>query len=400
MENSPAQIGETDPLPPRVVIWRFSIWLFSGNSRRGKLKSLSGAHRMSETHSEIPSSAASASVRIIAIAVLFGCIYYASSVVITLICSILIASVLDPGVRVMETYRIPRWLASLIMVLLMLTVAYLVIYAIYDRAQAFLVAMPKLIDRLKQITAHIQLTANNIQQSTQTIMPTSPEANMPTVRLQQESPYMQFLLRGIGSMYAFAVTVMFIPFLVFFMLTSKNQLWASSLNLFPIRRRQQAEDVIHAIARMLRQFVVGNLFVGLISACLITPVFAIIHLQYALLMGPLAALLSLVPYIGVALGIFPPLLVALMQYDTMGPFVAIGIAVAAVHFVAVNVLTPKLVGQRVNLNALSVTIAMMFWSWLWGGFGLVLAVPITAAIKTVCDNVEVLKPYGAWMGEG
>ena len=356
---------------------------------------------MSETNHEIRSAAAtSTSVRIIAIAVLFGCIYYASSVVITLIASILIASVLDPGVRVMETYRFPRWVASLIMVLLMLGVAYLVIYVIYDRAQAFLEEMPKVVERLKQITAHIQLTAHNIQQSTQTIMPASPEATVPTVRLQQESPWMQFLLRGIGSAYAFTVTVMFIPFLVFFMLTSKNQMWAASLNLFPIQQRQQAEEVIDAIARMLRQFVVGNLFVGLISACLITPVFAIIHLQYTLLLGPLAALLSLIPYIGVALAILPPLLVALMQYDSTGPFVAIGVTVAVVHFVAVNILTPKLVGQRVNLNALSVTIAMMFWSWLWGGFGLVLAVPITAAIKAVCDNVEVLKPYGAWMGEG
>ncbi len=355
---------------------------------------------MSETHFETPVASASASAKIIAIAVLFGCIYFASSVVITLVCSILIASVLDPGVRAMEGYRIPRWLASLIMVLLMLTVAYLVIYAIYDRAQAFMDSMPKLVERLKQITAHLQITAHNIQRTTQTIMPASSEANMPTVRLQQESPYVQYLLRGVGSVYAFTVTVMFIPFLVFFMLTSKNQMWAASLNLFPIHRRQQAEEVIHAIARMLRQFVVGNLFVGLISAGLITPVFAIIHLQYALFMGPLSAILTLVPYIGVALGILPPLLVALMQYDTTGPFITIGIAVAVVHFVAVNVLTPKLVGQRVNLNALSVTISMMFWSWLWGGFGLVLAVPITAAIKAVCDNVEALKPFGAWMGEG
>jgi predicted PurR-regulated permease PerM len=286
------------------------------------------------------------------------------------------------------------------MVLLMIAVSYLAIYAIYDRAQTFFVAMPKLAEKVKQITAHLQVTAHNIQQSTQTIMPASSEPNVPTVRLQQESPYMQFLLRGIGSVYAFMITVMFIPFLVFFMLTSKNQLWEATLNLFSTERRQQAEDVIHAIARMLRRFVVGNLFVGLISAGLITPVFYVIHLQYALLMGPLAALLSLVPYIGVALGIFPPLLVALMQYETTGPFMAIGVTVAVVHFIAANILTPKLVGQRVNLNALSVTIAMMFWSWLWGGFGLVLAVPITAAIKAVCDNVESLKPYGAWMGEG
>ncbi len=344
-------------------------------------------------------ASSSTSIKIIAVAVLFGCIYYASSVVITLICSILIASVLDPGVRLMELYRIPRWLASLLMVLLMLTVAYLLIYVIYDRAQSFYAEMPRLLDRLKQITAHIQLTAHNIQQSTQTIIPSQSE-NVPTVRLQQESPYEQFLLRGIGSVYAFMVTVMFIPFLVFFMLTSKNQMWAASLNLFPIQKRQQAEDVIHAIARMMRRFVVGNFLVGLISAVLITPVFALIGLNYALLLGPLAAMLSLVPYIGVALGLLPPLMIALMQYDTTGPFIAIGVTVAAVHFVAVNILTPKFVGQRVNLNALSVTIAMMFWSWLWGGFGLVLAVPITAAIKAVCDNVETLKPYGAWMGEG
>jgi predicted PurR-regulated permease PerM len=356
---------------------------------------------MSEARSEShTASPASLSARLIAIAVLIGCIYYASSVVITLTCSILITAVLEPGVNVIERLRVPRWLASLLMVLLMLAATYLLIYVIYDRAQAFVGALPKLAARLKQLTAHIQLTAHNISQSTQTIIPPSADANLPTVRLQQESPWMQFALRGIGSVYAFAVTVMFIPFLVFFMLTSKDRLWAASLNLFPIQQRQHAENVIHAISQMLRQFVVGNFLVGLISAGMITPVFAVMHLQYALLMGPLAAFLCLVPYIGVALGILPPLLIALMQYDTLGPFAAIGIAVAGVHFVAVNLLTPKLVGSRVNLNALSVTIAMMFWGWLWGGIGLMLAVPITAAIKTVCDNVESLKPYGAWMGEG
>jgi predicted PurR-regulated permease PerM len=70
-----------------------------------------------------------------------------------------------------------------------------------------------------------------------------------------------------------------------------------------------------------------------------------------------------------------------------------------VHFAALNILTPKLVGHRVNLNALTVTISLMFWGWLWGGIGLVLAIPITAAIKAICDNNSSLRPYGAWMGE-
>lgn len=353
-----------------------------------------------ETNLESPraTSPTSVSAKIIAVAVLFVCIYFASSVFITLICSILIASVLEPGVKLMERLRIPRWVGSLLMVLLTLAAVYLLVYAVYDRAVAFMDDLPKLVAKLKQITAHIQSTAQTIRQSTQ-IAPPSFETSVPAVRLQQESPWAQFLLRGIGSVYAFTVTVMFIPFLVFFMLTSKHQLWAATLNLFPADRRQQAENVIHAISQMLRQFVLGNLLVALISAGLIIPVFSALGLHYAILLGLLAAFLSLIPYIGVALAILPPLLVALLQYDTMQPFFVLGVTVAIVHFLAVNFLTPKLVGRRVNLNALSVTIAMMFWGWLWGGVGLVLAVPITAAIKAVCDNVDRLKPYGAWLGE-
>jgi predicted PurR-regulated permease PerM len=347
-----------------------------------------------------PATAAATSLRVIAAAIVCASIYYASSIVITLICSIGIAFILDPGVQLLERFRLPRWLGALLMVLLTLGVLYLLVYLVYDRAVAFMDDLPKFAARIKQIIAHIQVTTTSIRQSTSTILPSSTEANVPSIRLEQESPWMQFLLRGIGSLYAFTVTVMFIPFLIFFMLTSKDHIWSATLNLFSLERRQAAEDVLHGIAKMVRGYVLGNLLVAAISAALITPVFAAVELRYALLMGPLAAFLSMIPYIGVALGLLPPLLIALVQYDHMEPFLAISLTVVIVHFLAVNLLTPKLVGHRVKLNALTVTIAMMFWGWLWGGIGLLLAVPLTAALKAVCDNVRPLKPYGQWMGEG
>jgi predicted PurR-regulated permease PerM len=356
---------------------------------------------MPDTRLEVSSttSAAATSLRIIAAAIVCTCIYYASSIIITLICSVGIAFVLDPGVKVLERLRLPRWLASLLMVLLTLSILYLAIYLVYDRIVAFLDDLPKFAARVKQIIAHIQVTTRNLQQSTSSMLPASSDANLPAVRLQQESPWGQFLLRGIGSLYALTVTVMFIPFLVFFMLTSKDQIWSATLNLFSLERRQQAETVLQGISKMVREYVLGNLLVALVAAGIITPVFAVIELRYALLMGPLAAFLSMIPYIGVALGMLPPMLIALVQYDHMEPFLTIALTVVIVHFLAVNVLTPKLVGRRVRLNALTVTIAMMFWGWLWGGIGLVLAVPLTAALKAVCDNVRTLKPYGDWMGE-
>lgn len=357
---------------------------------------------MPETKVDVAPSttAAATSLRIIAAAIICACIYYASSIVITLICSIFIAFVLDPGVKLLERVRLPRWLGSLLMVLLTLALLYLVIYLVYDRVAAFLDDLPKFAARIKQIVAQIQVTAKSLRQSTSTVLPPGTDASMPAVRLEQESRWVQFLLRGIGSVYAFTVTVMFIPFLVFFMLTSKDRIWTATLNLFPLERRQQAEGVLRGLSRMVREYVLGNLLVALISAALITPVLMAIDLRYALLMGPLAALLCMIPYIGVALGILPPLFIALVQFDRMGPFLTIALTVVMVHFLAVNFLTPKLVGHRVKLNALTVTIAMMFWGWLWGALGLVLAVPLAAAFKAVCDNVERLKPYGNWMGEG
>jgi predicted PurR-regulated permease PerM len=71
----------------------------------------------------------------------------------------------------------------------------------------------------------------------------------------------------------------------------------------------------------------------------------------------------------------------------------------ALHFIAMNFLYAKIIGRRVRLNPLVVTVALMFWGVVWGGIGLILAVPITAAIKTVCDNVESLEPYGKLLGD-
>jgi predicted PurR-regulated permease PerM len=69
------------------------------------------------------------------------------------------------------------------------------------------------------------------------------------------------------------------------------------------------------------------------------------------------------------------------------------------HLLALNLLYPKFVGSRVHLNPLVVTLALMFWGMLWGGIGLLLAIPLTAAMKAVCDNVSGLQAYGRLLGD-
>ncbi|MGD0436946.1 MAG: AI-2E family transporter, partial [Bryobacteraceae bacterium] len=143
----------------------------------------------------------------------------------------------------------------------------------------------------------------------------------------------------------------------------------------------------------------GNFLLGLLLSVLSCLFFFSIHLPYWPLIGPLSGFLSLVPYVGLPLAVFPPLAAGLIRYDEPAIYVMIAVVIAILHLIGINLLYPKLVGARVHLNPLVVTVALMFWGTIWGGIGLLLAIPITAGFKAVCDNVSSLQGYGKLLGD-
>ena len=79
--------------------------------------------------------------------------------------------------------------------------------------------------------------------------------------------------------------------------------------------------------------------------------------------------------------------------------IVIFVTVVGLHVLTMNVLYPKIVGKRLRLNPLAVTLALLFWAWIWGAMGLILAVPIVGATKIICDYVDSLRGLGAWLGD-
>jgi predicted PurR-regulated permease PerM len=144
--------------------------------------------------------------------------------------------------------------------------------------------------------------------------------------------------------------------------------------------------------------VVGNFLLGLIMAIVSSGVFWQMGLPYPLLAGPLSGFLSLAPYVGLPLALIPPLLAA-VALNKVSVYVLVLIAVVLLHLIAMNLLYPKFVGARVHLNPLVVTFSLMFWGFLWDAPGLLLAIPLTAALKAVCDNVKELRPIGKFLGD-
>jgi predicted PurR-regulated permease PerM len=182
------------------------------------------------------------------------------------------------------------------------------------------------------------------------------------------------------------------------MLSWRNHVRSATVMLFPLEHRHAAFMALGLIANMVRAFILGNLVVGLFMSVLSVGIFWFLHVPFFYFVGFISGFLSLVPYLGVVLAIVPPLAVGVGAISPADVLI-IAASVIALHIFAINVLYPMVLGRRLALNPLALTISLLFWGWMWGAVGLVLAVPITGTLKIIFDHIESMKPYAEWLGD-
>jgi len=205
------------------------------------------------------------------------------------------------------------------------------------------------------------------------------------------------LLDRLATFYPVIFAVSFLPFLLFFMLASKRQVWHATMQLFPADQRGKVKEALEDVTRILRSYLMGTTLVGLILVLTSWVFFWRIGLDFPFLTALVSGLCNIIPYLGAVLSWAPPFLIALKKFHTAGPFFGIAAFLTFLHIIAANLLIPALVGWRIRLNALALTVSLLFWGWLWGAMGLILAIPITAVMKVICDHVEGWEPMGRWL---
>ena len=376
----------------------------------------------------------SASVFLLALSATIGLLYYGRAFCITLVIAVMIAFILDPFVAFVMRIKISRGVASFVVCAVALCLFYLVglgayteiatlstelpayseranelVDSVADRLDkmeqnAYKLLIPKRLqerDRIAQVQAQAQAQQKNETKKRRSKVP-EPVAPpvIQEVRIKQDrTSLVNYMYSYISSYYNVLLMTSFVPFLVYFMLSWRDHVRRSFLTLFEGTDRVIAGKSWQGIADMARAYVFGNFLLGILLSIASCTAFYMWRLPYWMLVGPISAFLSLVPYVGLPLAIAPPLLAALAIYSNLSPYLFIAAIVAFFHLMALNLLYPKIVGARVHLNPLAVTIALMFWGTIWGGVGLVLAIPMTAAIKVVLDNIEHLQPYGRMLGD-
>ncbi len=364
---------------------------------------------------------------IIATGVAIAILYWARPVFITAIVAVIIALMLQPFVDLLMRLKLPRGLAAFIVCVLGLAAVYFAGAAAYNQIAGLSAEVPAFKERFAGIVDDATTRLDAIENSTARVFmprkaqqsPPAPEpsrsrhrkaaASKPVapapgeiqeVRIHQDSnPIVDYIYSRLATLYQFVLMASFVPFLVYFMLSWQDHIYRNFLRFFDGADRMMVSRSLQGIAGMARAFVVGNVLIGVITAALTSAAFAAVHLPFPVMAGVLSGFLSLVPYVGVALSIAPPLFAAIAGGASTTVIVGAAAVAAGIHVFAMNVLYPKLVGARVHLNPLVVTFALMFFGFLWDAAGLILAIPITAGVKAVCDNVAALRPWGRLLGD-
>jgi predicted PurR-regulated permease PerM len=341
---------------------------------------------------------AAAQITLSVIAVLVVC-YLAKMVLVTLLIAVLIAFTLEPLVRLLERVRLPRPAGSILAVLLLCGVVWAGSYFFYNRAIEFAHQLPKYSQKIRGKLAGITKQTNDIKQTTQNILPGETQKSKNAVPVKVESSgTTDFFTQGLGTITEVLACIAFIPFLVYFMLSWQEHARTKTVQLFRPENRSTAYVTLGQISTMMRSFIAGNFMIGLFMSAVSIVVFGFLGLPYFYFLGVISGFLSLMPYLGVVFAAVPPLAAGIGSLHDSGVIIIIA-TVLGLHLFSMNVLYPKVIGKRLQLNPLLVTIALLIWGWIWGALGLVLAVPIMGVIKIVCDHVTSLRRFGEWLGE-
>ena len=341
------------------------------------------------------------------------------------------AFLLDPAVVLVSKLRIPRAAATAIVIGLAIVAFYFLVAVAWGQVSAIADELPSYGSRVNEVVGALNNKIDDIEKKTvDLVIPKNLRQQEQQIQQKPQDALKARRQRGVssrvvpsppviqevhihtdprpvlGTVYGYVanylnvlVMASFVPFLVYFMLSWRDHLYRGFLQLFPVEEQSVVGQSWSHIGDATRAFVLGNFILWLLLSVVSGASFFFLGLPYWPIVGLLSAFLSLVPYVGLALSVVPPLLAVLVVPNAFKIVLTTVAVTAALHLAAMNFVYPKIVGKRVRLNPLVVTIAMMFWGLIWGGMGLLLAVPITAGIKAVCDNFDALRPYGKLLGD-
>ena len=213
------------------------------------------------------------------------------------------------------------------------------------------------------------------------------------------APLFSYIFGFINTVFSLISDLFLIFFMLIFLLADARVFREKLIRAWGQgRQREKMTGVLKQINEGIMGFILIRTAINICLGAAVTAILLILRVDYAYIWGPLTGLLNYIPFFGAPLALIPPVVVLILQRGNVWPVIALVIMYVGIHNLEDNFIAPKLLGKKVNLNALAVLLSLILWGFLWGPIGMILATPITTCFKILCDHIEPLKPVGIMLG--
>lgn len=327
------------------------------------------------------------------ICLLFWVLAIGQSFIVPILISLLLSLLMIPFCRWMERY-FPRWLASIFSVMSIVLILTIIVYLLYLEINYISSDLTNIgLKSTQWMDATYQWIFENFGVAqTEQLVYLKEKLGM---LAQEASGYLATML---GATAGFAGNLFLVVLSTFFFLYYRSFFKKFLLMLFHDPQHSRVERVLDKIKNVVQKYVVGLGIVMAIIATLNTVALLIIGVKYALFWGILAALLNIIPYIGVFIGSLLPIAYTLVTMDSLFYPIAVFLSFSGVQFLEGNFITPNVMGKSVSVNPFAAIMGLLIAGQLWGPVGMILSIPIMAILKVTFDEVETLKPFGYLLG--
>lgn len=304
----------------------------------------------------------------------------------------IVACILLPSVRQLEHRGVNRLLASFICVLLFVLGAAGVGLILVDQAAMFGDDIPTL--RLRSEQMYIRMT--DFLRREFNVGPNDYVANRLDKMLAYLTGMLESTLMATGNILTLVVLV---PLFTFFLLSYRDIVRKAAVSLARPKFRPTVPPVLDRVQHVMGQYALGLLTVWVGVAVMFFIVLAMLGVPHAPFFAIVGALLNLIPYVGILIGASAPALYGSLMLGEPFLFIIVFLGLWGVHAVEANVLTPAIVGRRVKMNPLAALIAVIIGGEVWGLSGMILALPYTAVIKIMAENIPALHFLAILIGD-
>ena len=327
--------------------------------------------------------------------------YFASDIFIPLFLAVLLKLLLAPVMRLLMRMRLPQSVAALMTVVMLVGGVGGVVSVVEPSAEKWISRIPK---ELPKMRARLKDVINPIQQMQQAtrkveeVAQSTQPATTATTVVMKEPSLSEYLFTGTRSFLTVTATVLL---LLFALLSSGDHFLRRVVEGLPrFSDKKHAVEVARTVEHDISLYLVAITAINIIMGVLCAVVAWKAGLPDPLLWGVLAGMLNYIPYLGPLTTVTILSFVGMMTFDKVADAAIAPAIYAGVTLVEGNLLTPLLLSHRLQINAVCVFVGLMVFAFIWGIPGLLLAVPILAMVRVICDHVEPLIPIGRLLGDG